>query len=135
MANTIQKPHLVISPIREKPATKKATIPSSEKDQFQKILDTEFKKAQSVRFSAHATRRLESRNIQFTSKEQAQLARAVDRAANKGARDSLILLNNLALVVNVKNRTVITAMDAEQMQEGVFTNIDSAFIVHRGNND
>jgi len=128
MANTINKPQMVISPIQEKRVTKTGIRPS-EKGQFQKILETELEKVDSVRFSAHATKRLQSRSIQFTSKEQAQLAQAVDRAANKGAKESLILLNNLALVVNVKNRTVITAMDAEQMHDGIVTNIDSALIV------
>ena len=59
-----------------------------------------------------------------------QLKSAVDKAAQKGARESLILMNNdLALVVSVTNRTVITAMDGASIRDNVFTNIDSAVIV------
>ena len=59
-----------------------------------------------------------------------QLKSAVDKAAQKGARESLILMNNdLALVVSVTNRTVITAMDGSSIRDNVFTNIDSAVIV------
>jgi flagellar operon protein len=57
------------------------------------------------------------------------LENAVDKAASKGARESLVLLNDLAVLVSVRNRTVITAMERENMKEGVFTQIDSAVIV------
>ncbi len=52
----------------------------------------------------------------------------MDKAAAKGARESLILMDNLALVVSIRNRTVITAVDEKRMKEHVFTNIDSAVI-------
>ena len=54
---------------------------------------------------------------------------AVGKAREKGARDSLILMDNLALVVSIKNNTVITAVDEQSLKENVFTNIDSAVIV------
>jgi flagellar operon protein len=57
-----------------------------------------------------------------------KLEKAVAGAASKGSRDSLILMKNLAFIVNIPNRTVITAMDGENMKENVFTNIDSAVI-------
>lgn len=82
-----------------------------------------------VRFSQHAIQRLSSRNIQLDRGDLAKLSGAVDKAAQKGARDSLILMDNLALVVSVKNRTVITAMDGANIRDNVFTNIDSAVIV------
>ena len=53
----------------------------------------------------------------------------VDRAAAKGAKESLVLVDNAALVVSIKNRTVITAVDQAHLKENVFTNIDSAVIV------
>ena len=64
-----------------------------------------------VKFSQHALQRLSSRNIKLDGSDLARISGAVDKAAQKGARDSLILMNDLALVVSVKNRTVITAMD------------------------
>ncbi len=83
-----------------------------------------------VKFSQHATQRLQTRNISLTPAQMNQLNSAVEKAAQKGARESLILMNNdLALVVSVTNRTVITAMDGANIKDNVFTNIDSAVIV------
>jgi flagellar operon protein len=58
-----------------------------------------------------------------------QLQEAVGRARAKGARESLVLMGELALVVSVKNNTVITAVDGANLRENVFTNIDSAVII------
>lgn len=83
-----------------------------------------------VKFSQHASQRLQTRNINLSNEQMNQLKSAVDKAAQKGARESLILMNNdLALVVSVTNRTVITAMDGSSIRDNVFTNIDSAVIV------
>ena len=83
-----------------------------------------------VKFSQHAMQRLQTRNINMTPAQMDQLKVAVDKAAQKGAQESLILMNNdLALVVSVRNRTVITAMDGSSIKDNVFTNIDSAVIV------
>ena len=83
-----------------------------------------------VKFSQHATQRLQTRNINLTPTQMNQLNNAVDKAAQKGARESLILMDkDLALVVSVTNRTVITAMDGASIKDNVFTNIDSAVIV------
>ena len=83
-----------------------------------------------VKFSQHATQRLQTRNINLSPTQLNQLNSAVDKAAQKGSRESLILMNNeLALVVSVTNRTVITAMDGASIKDNVFTNIDSAVVV------
>jgi len=83
-----------------------------------------------VRFSDHAKTRLQSRGIDFGTELMSKLESAVNKAAKKGStRDSLVLMQDLALIVNVKNRTVITAMDRGDMKENVFTNIESAVIV------
>ena len=83
-----------------------------------------------VKFSQHASQRLQTRNINLSNDQMNQLKSAVDKAAQKGARESLILMDNdLALVVSVTNRTVITAMDGASIRDNVFTNIDSAVIV------
>jgi flagellar operon protein len=57
-----------------------------------------------------------------------QLTNAVQKADTKGANESLVLLRDMAFVVNVKNKTVITAIDSDRLKENVFTNIDSAII-------
>ena len=79
-------------------------------------------------FSRHATKRLEQRGLQMDDARLDRLGQAVDRAAEKGSRDSLILLDELALVVSVQHRTVVTAMDETTSKEHVFTNIDSVVI-------
>ncbi|MDN5325490.1 MAG: hypothetical protein PWP41_185 [Moorella sp. (in: firmicutes)] len=73
--------------------------------------------------------RLESRGINLSAQQMARLEDGVRRAAGKGARESLVLLDDLALVVSVKNRTVITAAARQDLQENVFTNIDSAVLL------
>jgi flagellar operon protein len=95
---------------------------------FEEVLTTELSRPTGVRFSAHAQRRLEARHIDFDDQAAVRLERAVDKAASKGSRESLILMDDLALVVSVKNRLVITAVDAESRKENVFTNIDSVVL-------
>jgi len=83
-----------------------------------------------VQFSQHALQRMESRNITLEKTDLLKLNNAIDKAAQKGAKESLVLMNNnVALVVSVQNKTVITAMDSVSMKENVFTNIDSAVII------
>lgn len=102
-------------------------VPATESGAFQKILD---QSVGGVKFSQHAQQRLKARNIQLDNQQIAQLGAAVDKAAQKGARESLVLMNrDLALVVSVTNRTVITAMDGNSIRDNVFTNIDSAVII------
>ncbi|WP_341479012.1 TIGR02530 family flagellar biosynthesis protein [Heliobacterium chlorum] len=93
-------------------------------ESFQKILDQK-----ALKFSAHALQRLTQRNIKLDDAEISKLNEAVDKASQRGARESLILMKDMALVVSIKNRTVITAVDGSAMKDNVFTNIDSAVIV------
>lgn len=82
-----------------------------------------------VQFSQHAEQRLLQRGIEFKPDQMAKLESAIDKAALKGAKDSLILLQDIALIVNVKNRLVVTAMDGSSMKDNVFTKIDSAVVI------
>jgi flagellar operon protein len=97
----------------------------SEGQEFQSILEKEIRE---LKFSRHATERLESRNITLNERDMAGLQDAVQRAEQKGAKDSLVILRDLAFIVNIKNRMVVTAMDGERLKENVFTNIDSAVV-------
>lgn len=82
-----------------------------------------------VGFSRHAMDRMASRGISFSDIDLQRLNGAVDLVQAKGGRESLVLMDNTALVVSVKNRQVITVMDQAQLKDNVFTNIDSAIIV------
>ncbi|MCL1884796.1 MAG: hypothetical protein FWF81_13715 [Defluviitaleaceae bacterium] len=80
-----------------------------------------------IHFSKHASIRLNDRNINLTGDQIDRVSDGIGKANEKGIRDSLVLVDDVALVVNVKSRTVITAIN--QMQENVFSNIDGAVIV------
>jgi flagellar operon protein len=81
-----------------------------------------------VTFSGHALQRIERRGIVMDAQTQQRLGEGVDRAASKGSRAAVVLIDNNAFVVGVPSRTVITAVDRDSMKEHVFTNIDSAVI-------
>jgi flagellar operon protein len=82
-----------------------------------------------IRLSHHAEQRLEQRGIQLQPEQMAKIESAIDKAAAKGAKDSLILFKDMAFIVNVKNRTIVTAMDGSSMHDNVFTQIDSAVVI------
>jgi len=87
-------------------------------------------KQSAVKFSAHAEKRLQERNISLAQEDIAKISRAIQQASLKGARDSLLLYGNLALIASIKNNTVVTALDSNALKdEQVFTNIDSAVII------
>ena len=103
-------------------------VVGSEKTQGSNFADLLRSKVEGLKFSAHAATRIKSRNIDLTPEIMKKLETAVSGAATKGAKDSLVLMKNLAFIVNIPNRTVITAMDGESIKDNVFTNIDSTVI-------
>jgi len=94
---------------------------------FRRELDSRIRPS-GITFSRHAAKRLQMRGIEITPQGMERIETAMNRAEEKGSRDSLILAGTLALVVSVTNRTVVTVMDSENMQESVVTNIDSAVL-------
>jgi len=92
---------------------------------FKEVMD----KQNQVRFSAHAVKRLNQRDIRLSPLDLDRIDQAAGRAADKGAADSLFLLGDLGLIVNVQNRTVLTAIAQDDLKEGIFTNIDSTVII------
>ena len=82
-----------------------------------------------VKFSGHAQTRLASRRITLSGDDVARLGSAMTKAAAKGAKDSLMLMDKTAFVVSVANRTVITAVAQDALKDNIFTNIDSAMIL------
>jgi len=95
-------------------------------EEFQKIFN---EKLTGLRFSRHASERLERRQIKLSVEQMSRLEKGVAQAGSKGARESLILLDDLALLVSIHNRTVITAVTRQEMKDSVFTNIDSAVLL------
>lgn len=94
---------------------------------FQELLETKTAQNEAgIKFSSHAEKRMQSRDIQMTPAQMQRLGTAVDKARAKGAQETLMIFENFSLIVSVKNNTVITAVDNTGMKENVFTNIDSA---------
>ena len=105
----------------------KAGKPSGET--FKEMFSRELAEDRSVMFSKHASQRLFSRNIELSSETLNKIADAIDKASEKGSRETLILTDDAALVVSIKDRTVVTAFDRDHLREGVVTSIDSAVIL------
>ena len=114
-------------------------ISAKDGEMFKGLLDKELSKdlnagglkqpqlsqTEGLKFSSHAIERMQSRGIKFGPEDMKKLNDAVDKAVQKGSKDTLVIMGESAFVVSAKNKTVITAMDKNQMKENVFTNIDS----------
>lgn len=97
---------------------------------FEEVLrKTQLERTSELKFSKHASMRLSERDITLTESQSARLENGVDAASKKGINDSLVLVDNLAFIVNVPNKTVVTAMDQTETNSNVFTNIDGAVIM------
>ncbi|MBD5465827.1 MAG: flagellar protein [Lachnospiraceae bacterium] len=89
----------------------------------------ELEESGDLRFSKHAANRLQNRNIDLTEGQLKRLAEGANKAGEKGIKESLVLVDDLAFIVNVKNNTVITAMNQGETDNHIFTNIDGAVIM------
>lgn len=87
------------------------------------------KSTELLKFSKHAMDRISSRGINLTEAEISNLSKALNKADSKGIKDSLVMLNDTAFIVSVRNKTVITAISKENFQESIITNIDGAVIL------
>ena len=97
---------------------------------FEDVLrQTALERETGLKFSKHASMRLNERDIILTQNQSTRLENGVDAASKKGINDSLVLVDNLACIVNVPNKTVVTAMDQTETNSNVFTNIDGAVIM------
>lgn len=94
---------------------------------FQEYLYEEIKKNEGLKISAHAKQRIKERHIEFQESDMNAIQDAMTSLEEKGARESLILYRDMALIASIKNRTIITAMDQANMD--VVTNIDSALVI------
>lgn len=95
---------------------------------FQDILQRQ-SSSREVKFSKHAAGRLSDRNIELTDNQMERLNEGAARAGQKGIRESLVIVDGLAFIVNIPNNTVVTAMNQTDATENVFTNIDGAVIM------
>jgi len=112
------------------------TVPSGQSSQgitkpnsnFADIFNKTLFENKEVTFSKHAESRLKTRGINLTDEQKLKLNDAVNKAGEKNVKDSLIMMDDIAFVVNVKDKNVITALNKDEMKNNVFTNIDGAVI-------
>jgi len=86
------------------------------------------KEIPSVNFTKHAAQRLNDRNIELSEAQLERLFNGTKEAGDKGINSSLVMVDDLAFIVNTKSNTVVTAMDPGSNDKNVFTNIDGAVI-------
>ena len=97
-------------------------------NKIQEQADNNYVARDDLKFSKHAAIRLHDRSIELTQDQMLRLNQGAKEASEKGIKDSLILVDQLAFIVNVPNNTVVTAMDQTETKNNVFTNIDGAVI-------
>ncbi|MCM1185483.1 MAG: flagellar protein [Lachnoclostridium sp.] len=95
---------------------------------FNEVLMQKTGGADTLKLSKHAAVRLSDRGIKLTGEQWERLEGGARKAEQKGIKDSLVIVDELAFIVNVPNQTIITAMDSTQTDENVFTNINGAVI-------
>ncbi len=96
---------------------------------FDAVFQEELSKQSEVKFSKHAMERLQARNIKLSKEDLNKIGDAVNKAAEKGVKETLIIMGNSAFIANVKNKTIITAATEDNLKNNVFTNIDGAVII------
>jgi flagellar operon protein len=110
-----------VNGVGEQPVKPVSTVTPVPGTSFAETLEN----VQSVRFSNHAQSRMQSRDINLSSDNVNRLSDAIDKAEKRGGKSSLVMVDDLAFIVNIQSRTVVTALDKNQRGEGVFTQIDS----------
>ncbi|WP_096189122.1 TIGR02530 family flagellar biosynthesis protein [Evansella halocellulosilytica] len=121
-------PHHLQQPL-PKPAIKSTNKQSKPSVSFQKLLNESLDHKNDLKISKHAEKRLQDRGIDIRPETWEEIHDKVKAAKDKGVVDSLVVTNSAALIVSAKNETVITAMDREEAETQVFTNINGAILI------
>jgi flagellar operon protein len=101
----------------------------SQKKSIEEAVDESGRTGSALRFTKHAGERLEQRDIQLSQEQMTRLEEGTQKANSKGIKESLVLLDDMAFIVNTQSRTVITAMYQESGEDNIYTNIDGAVII------
>lgn len=99
------------------------------KKSFNEVLDSIEKKNSEIKFSKHATKRLNNRNIDVSKEDIKKLEDAFSKAEKSGVKDALILIDNKAFIANINSKTIVTTVERGSLKQNVFTNIDGAVII------
>lgn len=96
---------------------------------FQDVLNQKINQNSDLKISKHAELRMKSRNINLSQEQMDRVKNGAIKAEEKGVKESLIMVDNIAMVVSIKNKTIITVTDSKELKDNVFTNIDGAVII------
>ncbi len=102
---------------------------SKTKSEFSDLLKNTIKNEDSFVISKHAAERIKDRNISLNESDMNKINEGINKADEKGSKESLILYKDVVLVASIKNRTIITAVDKDSSQGNIFTNIDSVVLL------
>lgn len=131
--NKISNQFASIEQVTDQYLTRKSTdaVSSGKGVSFEEILKQkqDVTGSSELKFSKHAAMRLTDRHINLSQEQSDRLESGVMKASEKGIQDSLVILDSLAFIVNVPNRTVVTAIEQGETDNNIFTNIDGAVIV------
>jgi flagellar operon protein len=139
--NSFLIPNVSSLPADSQKAEKANALKQGEKSEFKNLVDGFSKEdvrfpqvsqanvGKEVTVSSHAMKRLQERNIELDSGEYLKLKEAIGKLRTKGGHDSLVITNKAAYVVDVDKNTVVTAVDKNNMNENVFTKIDSTIFM------
>ncbi|MGF7057164.1 TIGR02530 family flagellar biosynthesis protein [Brassicibacter mesophilus] len=101
----------------------------SSKKNFDEVLKQVGQATTEIKFTKHAKDRMNVRNIVLSNEDITKIKLAIDKADNKGVNEALILMDNKAFIASIKTKTIITTVNAEQLKDNVFTNIDGAIVI------
>ena len=94
---------------------------------FKEILNKLIDKNQGYTLSKHAAERL--REINFSENDMKNIEKGFKLAEDKGAKNSVMVYKDVALIASIENKTIITAVDKARAESNVFTNVDSVVIL------
>ena len=126
MVNGKLKPLSVIEPPKKQDFKSESKLIEPDID-FKEVLDDQLK---DLKISGHAAKRLKERNLEMDPLEFLKLKEAVSQLRKKGGNDSLVITGKAAYIIDIKNQTIVTAMDKENMENNVFTKIDSTMVIN-----
>ena len=108
------------------PIVRNKNLPSKN---FESVLQQIQNRDDEIKFSKHAINRMDHRDMTLSNEDIKRLKSGFNKAEEKGVKDALILMGDKVFIASIKNKTVITTVNKEQLKDNVFTNIDGAVIV------
>lgn len=108
-------------------STRNQNIKANNNESFKNILNDKMQNSNQYKISKHASERLDA--INFTTEDIKTIEKGFELAKSKGSKNSILLYKDVAIIANIPNKTIITAIEKNRTNENVYTNIDSVVII------